>query len=264
MKNNKRSLTLAVLALALITVIALNGTLAYFMDKDTVRNTFTMGKIKISLTEPGWSDGDGLGLLPGNVRTKDPTVTAVSGESYMRIRMEIVDGDGDLIADAARLALILDTLYYDTAFGTAQPNLRETEKYACAELAALVAQGKIQKGFNAAAFAFAGIKTGSPAVRYYHYRANGGIFDAAAPADKAVLFTHVVIPKDWNNREILELNGCAYALTPEGVPEATAAGSGYSIILTAEAIQSAEMANAAEAFSLLDNAAGITRDTSGT
>jgi len=260
MKINKRSLTLALLAMALVAVIALSGTLAYFTDKDTVRNTFTMGKIRIGLTEPGWTDGDGLGLLPGNVRVKDPTVTALSGESYMRIRMEIVDGGGDLITDTARLGLILDTLYYDTAYGTARPNLSKTEKYAQAELEALAAQGKIQKGFNASAFAFAGIETGKSAVRYYHYKT---IFDAAAPADTAVLFTHAVIPKDWNNREIYVLNGCAYELTPEGRLEMTAAGSGYRILLTAEAIQSSEMANAAEAFKALDDAAGITRDTSG-
>jgi len=260
MKFNKRALVLALLSMALVAAVALSGTLAYFTDRDEAVNTFTMGRIKIALTEPGWTDGDGLDLLPGSVRDKDPTVTAVAGASYMRIRMEIFDGGGSLITDPVRLGLILDTLYYDTAYGTAQPNLSKTEKYSQAQLAALVTQGKIQKGCNASAFAFAGIEAGKPAVRYYHYK---GILDAGPPADTAVLFSHAVIPKDWNNREIYDLNGCAYELTENGGSEMTASGSGYRIALTAEAIQAAEMANAAEAFSVLDDAAGITRDTSG-
>ena len=262
--KNKKGLLLAVLALALIAVVAIGGSLAFFTDRDTVINTFTMGSVEISLEEPGWDGDAGLGLLPGNVRTKDPTVTAEEGKSYMRFRMEIVDGDNKLITDTDRIDLILKTLYYDTAYGTALPNIQTTQKYGAADLAALVTQNKIIGEYNKTAFSFAGIETGKPGVRYYDYTANSGIFDATkTPADTAILFTNVVISKDWHNKEIFDLNGDTYAASSNGSLEVTVAGNGYKILLIAEAIQSSDMANAAEAFAALDAASGVTRDTSG-
>jgi len=264
MKKNKKTLIISVLTIALIVAVGINATLAYFTDKDTVTNTFTMGDIKINITEPGWSEEDGRGLLPGNVREKDPTVTALKGQSYMRVRMEVTDGDGSLITDTGRLNLILAALFYDTAYGSAGLNLKAGEKYSAAELQALVTAGKINRVFNASAFAFAGIETGKPAVRYYNYIANGGIFDAAKdPADRAVLFSNVVIPKDWHNEEMYILSGDTYAVTANGGLEVIEKGNGFKIILTAEAVQSSEMMNAAEAFAVLDDMTGVTRDTSG-
>ena len=264
-KISKKGFVLTVLSLVLIAVIAIGGSVAYFTDYDEVTNTFTMGRVKIGLDEPGWDDGDGLDLLPGNVRTKDPTVTAREGQSYMRIRMEIVDGGGNYITNADQLNLILETLYYDKEYGTAAPNIAENRKYSTTELQALIVQGKIDREYNKTDFVFAGIKTGNPAVRYYNYMANSGIFDAeAASPYTAVLFSNVVIAKDWNNEEIFILDGDEYETTPGGGLEVTVKGTGYKIILTAEAIQSSDMANALEAFMALDAATNVTRDTSGT
>jgi len=262
--RNKKRLIITILSLVLVAVAAIGGSLAFFTDSDTVTNTFTMGNVEISLSEPGWDDDAGLGLLPGNVRTKDPTVTALEGKSYVRIRMEIVNGADELITDTDRIDLILNTLYYDTAYNTAQPNIQVTQKYGTADLATLITQNKIIGEYNKTDFEFAGIETGKSAVRYYNYTANSGIFDGTkTPADSAVLFSNVVIPKNWNNREIFDLNGDTYEVTSNGSLEVTVAGNGYKIILTSEAIQSSDMATAAEAFEALDSATGITRDTSG-
>lgn len=262
---SNKGLILTILSLALIAVIAIGGSIAYFTDYDEATNTFTMGKVKVDLDEPNWDDDDGLGLLPGNVRVKDPTVTAVEGQSYMRIRMEIVDGDGNYITDANQLKLILDTLYYDKAYGTMAPNIAENQKYLTTELQTLITLNNIDQQYNKTDFAFAGILTGNPAVRYYNYIANGGIFDATnTPPDTSVLFSNVVIPKDWNNEEIFILDGDEYETTSTGGLEVTIKGTGYKIILGVEAIQSSDMANAAEAFAALDTTAGVIRDTSGT
>ena len=43
-----------VLALAATTIIG--GTLAYFTDTDNKTNTFTVGKVDITLTEPEWDE----------------------------------------------------------------------------------------------------------------------------------------------------------------------------------------------------------------
>lgn len=264
-KISQKSLMLMILSLILIAVITISSSLAYFTSYDEVTNTFTMGRVKIGLEEPGWNEGDGKELLPGSVRTKDPTVTAMEGQSYLRIRMEIVDGDENYITNADQLQLILDSLYYDKAYGNAVPNIAEGEKYSVAQLQTLITQGKIDQQYNKTDFVFDGIETGKPAVRYYNYITNGGIFDATAtPSDIAVLFSNVVIASDWSNKEIFILNGDEYEVTSTGGVEVIAKGTGYKIRLQAEAIQSTDMSGAAEAFTELDAATGVTRDTSGT
>ncbi len=258
LKVSRKSLLLTILALGLVAVLAIGGSVAYFTDADEAVNTFTMGKVKIDLDEPGWEEDDGKDLLPGSVRVKDPTVTAVEGQSYMRVRMSIVDGEGNLITNEQQLALIMETLFYDTAYGTDEPNLAEGEKYEVADLDALVTQEKIQREYNHTDFTFAGIQTGNPAVRYYNYN---GIFNAETdPPDKAVLFSNVVVPKDWHNEEIFILDGDEYELSPEGSLEVTVKGTGYKVLIRAEAIQSVGMVSAEEAFAALDEAAGITRE----
>ena len=257
---NRRGLAVAVLSIALVAAIALGSAAAYFTDRDEAVNTFTMGRVKIKLEEPGWNDAtDGRSLLPGSARVKDPTVTALEGRSYMRVRMEIVDGGGKPVTDTERLALILSCLFYDRAYGTASPNISASRKYETAELQALTAAGKILPQYNTDAFAFAGVETGKPAARYYNYTANGGIFDAAKP-DTAVLFSNVAIPLDWHNGEIFQLNGDTYEENRNGSLEVVTAGTGYKILLMAEAIQSSEMKNADEAWAALDKAAGVTRE----
>lgn len=249
--NNKKGIALLILSVVLITVIAISGSLAYFTDKDEVVNTFAMGKVQIDLDEPGWNENSGLNLLPGNVRVKDPIVTALEGQSYMRIRMEIVDGDGNLITDENRINMILDTLYYDEAYGTEKASIQNDKRYKVADLTALDNANKINKEYNRAAFTFAGTENGNPAVRYYNYIANNGIFNADNK-DKAILFTNVIIPQDWHNSEIFFLNGDTFETNESGGVEVIESGSGYKIRLKAQAIQSSEMANATEAFATLD------------
>lgn len=261
---NKKKIILVSLASVLIILIAIGGTLAYFTDFDQKKNTFTIGKVGISLDEPSWTDEAGDELRPGNVCYKDPTVTAENGQSYMRIRMEIVDGDGVLIEDTNRIDLILKTLYYDKMFGAEQANLEKTEIYTKAELKSLVEEGKINEEYNRGAFAFAGIEQNKPGVRFYNYIANGGIFDAKnTPSDKATLFTNVVIPRDWNNREIFELGGDLYDVTENGGLEVTVSGNGYKLLIEGQAIQASEMSDANHAFAALNKAYGVTIDSSG-
>ena len=236
--KSKKAFSLTLLSLALIAVIVIGGSAAYFTDQDEVTNVFTMGKIDIGLEEPGWNETDGLGMFPGSVKTKDPTVTAVEGQSYMRIRMELTDANGSPITDANRISLILATLFYDKDFQEDSPNITVGEFYQTQELDALLVSGKVLPEFNADDFIFAGNETGKPGVRYYNYK---GIFDADIPS-VAVLFTNVVVPADWDNEEVEILQG---------------ANGGYKILLTAEAIQSAEMANAAAAFTALNEAYGV-------
>ncbi|MGL4738482.1 MAG: SipW-dependent-type signal peptide-containing protein [Cellulosilyticaceae bacterium] len=120
MKNMKKKI--AALALSgVMVVIAGYGTLAYFTDQDTATNEFTVGNVKIDLTETFWANG-GQGIenwnneakidnanwgalvednkvlwginqasdiMPTRIIPKNPTITVEknSEESYIRIIM---------------------------------------------------------------------------------------------------------------------------------------------------------------------------------
>ena len=257
-----------ILAVALIAVIAVGGTAAYFSGKDEVVNVFKIGEIDIELKEPNWKETDGQDLTAGATLIKDPTVIATKGQSYMRIRVKIVDGAGNLITDGARLNMILDTLYYDKSYVytgksdvTAVTELVKGEIYGESQLETLVLQGKIQKEYNHDDFTFAGIVAGQPAVRYYNYN---GIFDAESlPPDIATLFTNVVVPIEWTSANMAFLNGDTYVEGVGGSVQIIAKGIGCKILISAEVIQSANITDAETAFMLLDQETGVTRDTSG-
>jgi predicted ribosomally synthesized peptide with SipW-like signal peptide len=100
----KKSLLTMIIALGLIAVIGAGATLAYLTSNtQTLNNTFTVGAgIKITLDEEDITKTDGSrtvegnkyeDLQPGDVMTKDPTVTvaANSTESYVFMRVEGID-----------------------------------------------------------------------------------------------------------------------------------------------------------------------------
>ena len=98
-------------AVALIGAIGVGSTLAYLSDTtDVVENTFTVGKVEISLDE---TDNDNLSgdrvteneytnMIPGTTYTKDPTVhvTNDSEDCYVFVKItgikEIENADGTI------------------------------------------------------------------------------------------------------------------------------------------------------------------------
>ncbi len=106
MKNMKKILVTVVAALLLMTVTVM-GTLAYLTStSDEVKNTFTVGKVAITLDETdvkvdGTKDTDErvtaneYKLMPGHTYTKDPTVHLQAGSepSYLFVKLlnEIAD-----------------------------------------------------------------------------------------------------------------------------------------------------------------------------
>lgn len=71
MKNKKVAKATAVCALA--GVMLIGGAMAYFTDADTATNEFTVGKISIDLTEPGWIPPEDI--TPNQEIEKDPQIT---------------------------------------------------------------------------------------------------------------------------------------------------------------------------------------------
>ena len=99
----KKFKALLVVACALLLVAAsVFGTMAYLTSTDTVTNTFTVGKVKITLDEAKVEqngtavipavrvDNNSFKLMPGHSYTKDPTVhvDAASEDSWIFVKVE--------------------------------------------------------------------------------------------------------------------------------------------------------------------------------
>lgn len=97
----KRTVLFIVVALLLAFALIIGGIAAYFIDTDTKTNTFTIGNVNITLTEPAWTaladtnnnnmPDDAEKMVPGDVVAKDPTVTveSTSNPAYIFVKVEI-------------------------------------------------------------------------------------------------------------------------------------------------------------------------------
>lgn len=88
-----------ILALCLVVALAataiVGGTLAYFTDTDDATNTFTVGNVDITLTEPNWEGSgsqDAPEVYPGEALAKDPTVkNDGANPCFVRIKVAGLD-----------------------------------------------------------------------------------------------------------------------------------------------------------------------------
>jgi len=244
--QKKRSAIMAVLAVVLVAALTAGGTLAYMTDSESLTNTFTVGDLDITIREPNYPGGECTERVPGDSFPKDPTVTAVKGDAYLRVKVEFLDGDGSsntLIDDDERLALIMQTLYYDPAFsatvvggykgsnnlrlwaGTASSHSTDSRyHYSQKDLADLVDAGTIDNWYNQREFI-----DPPTVVDGVYYLIYDGIFYEGTVVQ---VFTSVVYPSDWNQIQMQKLGQ-------------------YSVRITAQAIQSAGL-SADEAFVKLD------------
>lgn len=71
----KKKIAVLCLVVCLLATAIIGGTMAYFTDTtDPVTNTFTVGKVDITLTEPAWNPANAK-LMPGARIVKNPTIT---------------------------------------------------------------------------------------------------------------------------------------------------------------------------------------------
>lgn len=101
MKTRSKALLLTLCAVALV-VATVFGTMAYLTSTDKVENTFTVGKVAITLDETKVDengaavtpaervDSNSYKLMPGHTYTKDPTVhvDADSENSWIFVKVE--------------------------------------------------------------------------------------------------------------------------------------------------------------------------------
>lgn len=95
MKTKSKALLLTLCAVLLVAASVL-GTMAYLTSTDTVTNTFTIGKVEITLDETDVTNPNGprvkansYKLMPGTTYTKDPTVTVLKGSEDSYVRMKV-------------------------------------------------------------------------------------------------------------------------------------------------------------------------------
>lgn len=110
-KKNLKKLLLAVCCAALLVCVSIGATVAYLTSKDTVENTFTVGKVKITLDEADVDengtpikDADRVAkneykLMPSHTYTKDPTVHVEKGSEnswiFVKVENDIANYEAD-------------------------------------------------------------------------------------------------------------------------------------------------------------------------
>jgi len=246
MLASKRNLITIILSVILVAGVAVGGTMAYMTDTQTKTNVFKVGDLELELDEPTWPGNCDLDeFLPGSSVGKDPTVTALKGDAYLRLKVQFLDASGRP-AGATQLARILETLYYDQnyqfggydAAGNALPwKVVDGIPYNGSDalmvradglngsayhytLAQLLAIPTVDNWFNTGDFELHRT-IGSTTWLWYK-----GVL---AETESATLFTSIVYPKDWGNEQIAQLAG------------------GYQIVITMEAIQASTFATEAQA-----------------
>lgn len=108
MKNAKKILSLLLCAVLLVGA-TIAGTVAYLTDDASVKNTFTIGNVEITMEETlvdeygvpltgdaaGTTDeGNKYKLIPGHTYTKDPTIDLTTTSEDCYIFVEIANGLG--------------------------------------------------------------------------------------------------------------------------------------------------------------------------
>lgn len=86
----KKKLVAGIVSVCLIAAMGVGATFAYYTSTtDEVKNTFTVGNVKIELLEPDWIPDKGLTLYPGAAVAKNPFITNVgAGAGYMMLKVD--------------------------------------------------------------------------------------------------------------------------------------------------------------------------------
>lgn len=115
----KKKITAVALVVALLAVGIIGGTLAYFTDNDAATNTFTVGNVDITLTEPSWTAtgaNDAPEVYPGEALAKDPTVKN-TGANPCFVRIKVTGLDSLKNAQLSNSLITYRTNYVAGALG---------------------------------------------------------------------------------------------------------------------------------------------------
>ena len=121
---------LPIIIAVIVAILIIGGVVAYLTDTDSKRNVFTVGSVKISLSEDNWDEFSGQSVMPGQTVQKDPTIENIGKNSayvYIKVEQPIVNltsGEGPLFSyttnsgwnvlgdNSSSNCPILSTVYY--------------------------------------------------------------------------------------------------------------------------------------------------------
>ena len=93
MRKSKKQLLRTLIACGLVLSVAAGGTVAYLTDAETATNTFTVGKVKIDLEEPGYpgNDSDDVkNIITNQEIVKDPQIENTgNNDALVFLRVEV-------------------------------------------------------------------------------------------------------------------------------------------------------------------------------
>lgn len=182
------------LVVALVAIVAVGATLAYFTDSsNVVQNTFTMGNVEIKLDEIDNTKTDGsrtetgnayTGVTPGVALDKDPTVWN-TGANDAWVRVNVTVSKASAWKDALTKHGITDLA---TIFG----------------------------GHDATKWTRAGIAedTSNDTITYSYY------YNTVVPAtdgSTGALFTTVTIPAVFDNDDVESIKGFEITITADAI-----------------------------------------------
>lgn len=232
-----KKIALMATSMALVAALAVGGTLAYLTSTDSVKNTFTVGQVKITLDEAKVNDegkavnkegtvvtdlssaervdNNSYKLMPGHEYTKDPTVTVLanSEESYVRL---VVTVNFEKTLNSDQLATDLDTIFKDTSAKWVR-NSKQVKNNVT------VGEGNDAKNY------------GTVITYEYRYVDDENAIVSATAADTKLdpLFKGIEIPKNWDGKTLedigkFDINIVAQAIQADGFNDAAAAWAAYS------------------------------------
>lgn len=233
MKTKSKALLLTLCAVLLIAASVL-GTMAYLTSTDTVTNTFTIGKVEITLDETDVTNPNGprvkansYKLMPGTTYTKDPTVTVKAGSEESYVRMKVTFNNATKI-----IALCTDPDMVDEVTGVenAFPLIRMVKfvEMNAAKWDGIIPDNMVEtEDMLAMPKYFVHDKTADTLTYYFYYNETVGApnGDVRLP----VLFNSITVPEWATGEQLAQLEG-------------------FEINVVAEAIQAGSFANAGAAW----------------
>lgn len=89
MKTKKKSI---LLILSMVMVLMVGSIFAYFTDKESKLNKFTIGSVDVSLDEPTFDEDATHNVKPGEEVTKDPEIKNLKDDAYIFAKVTVPYG----------------------------------------------------------------------------------------------------------------------------------------------------------------------------
>lgn len=88
--NKKKNMKPILIAGAAVACLGIAGVSAYFTDTDKITNTFTVGKVDVTPSEPSWPETPPEDIVPNQEVPKDPKISNVGANpAYVFLQVKI-------------------------------------------------------------------------------------------------------------------------------------------------------------------------------